>query len=292
MRTAEATEELQRVGRMTNTLIVTATVIALATFALAAHALAHPRRDGGLGLDMYTVALRDGLTVISWCAQALGVLCWSAWVTKAAKLLERLRTPNLDVAQFRFPRNLLRPARAVSELVQLSNVRVSWAGEWAESRVPLLVRAWWAAWVVRMVAGLALVVGVPLLANARGLAGLLYVACMLRDLALLVAGPLAITIVRSVNEMLEQATSKRVIEPLSIGLRFYAAVITTLVVAAVPAGAVGVTRGLHMIADSYVMALGTTQRVYFYGGITLAVVGTVVMIAATLFIARRLSRAA
>ena len=66
-----------------------------------------------------------------------------------------------------------------------------------------------------MLAGLALVVGVPLLANARGLDGLLYVACMLRDLALVTAGPLAFTIVRSVDEMLEQATSKQIIEPRS-----------------------------------------------------------------------------
>lgn len=130
----------------------------------------------------------------------------------------------------------LRPCTStpIAELVQLSTVRVSWAGEWAESRVALLIRAWWAAWVVRMLAGLALVIGVALLGNARGLGGLLYGACMLRDLALLVAGPLAITIVRSVNEMLEQATTKEVVEPLSMGLRFCAAVITTLVVRPCP----------------------------------------------------------
>lgn len=60
---------------------------------------------------------------------------------------------------------------------------------------------------------------------------------------------------------------------------------------AVPAGGLGLIHGLHMLTDPHVMALGTSQRSHFYG-LTLAVVGVVVMCAATLFIARRLSRAA
>ena len=290
MTRAEAVEDLRTVGRKANTCIVTVVVFALLTFILEAHALTYPRPDGGLGLDLHTGAILTVLTQASWGAQAIGAAYWSAWMVRAAKLLDRLGTPSFDVARFRFDRNLLRPKRAATELVQISTTKVSWAGEWAEPRVPPLVRAWWAAWLVRMFAGLALLVAGPRLASIRGLDGLLYVACMLGDLALLVAGPLAITIVRSVNDMLEQATSEQVIEHPSMWLRFWAAVITTLTVAAVPAGLVAITRGLRMFGDSYSMALGPAQRLHFYGGIAIAVVGTAVTLAAVLFILRRLSR--
>ena len=186
-------------------------LIAALTFSLEYGALAYPAmrppEKSQLGMFGYQAMFWVFLTSVCVVAQGIAAARWAAWTQSVADRLESVGAPGIERGRFGSLRTLLRPGETTGELLAISRGAASWTGAWVPERRAVVIRVWSTAWTLRLIASLGAVVLVSFGDQPSALAGgLVYVLCMLRDLALTVAAPALLLTVLDVHAELARAS--------------------------------------------------------------------------------------